>query len=204
MPWHPSPGRRRVQAGNPACCRALKAPEDWRTPGRFANCRGFWSARQRLGLRWPSTAFPSAVRRDSFVVFSPRPNSSSVRSGILPASTTRPSAWVSKIPRDNQNNAYRGGSGVTMQLCRNVKSARHPSNNKNQSPHPSHVGVTLAPDGLWRVFTPLTVWIYPKTRQTQARRPNPHFLQFVAVVLVSVLVLRVIPAIFRRQSPQPK
>ena len=39
-----------------------KAPEGWRTPRRFARFGGQRSTRQRLGLRWPSTAFPSRTK----------------------------------------------------------------------------------------------------------------------------------------------
>jgi hypothetical protein len=35
----------------------LKAPEDWRTPGRFARFESKRISRQRRGVRWPSTAF---------------------------------------------------------------------------------------------------------------------------------------------------
>lgn len=37
------------------------------------------------------------------------------------------------------------------------------------------MGSVLAPDGLGRFFNPLTVWIYPKTPKTQARRSKSPF-----------------------------
>ncbi len=54
-----------------------KAPEDWRTPGRFANAEDHLSPRQRLGVRRPSAALPrardftacrTAIRHSSFVI----------------------------------------------------------------------------------------------------------------------------------------
>jgi hypothetical protein len=39
------------------CPRRLKAPEDWRTPGRFALFVHRQNSRQRFGLRRPSAAF---------------------------------------------------------------------------------------------------------------------------------------------------
>ena len=39
-----------------------KAPEGWRTPGRFAQFASRRHTRQRFGLRWPSTAFARTFR----------------------------------------------------------------------------------------------------------------------------------------------
>jgi len=50
----------------PLCVRSRKAPEGWRSPGRFAT-NGCQCARQRPGLRQPSGAFRLPTRN------SPRP-----------------------------------------------------------------------------------------------------------------------------------
>jgi hypothetical protein len=41
--------------------RSRKAPEDWRSPRRFARTGGCRLTRQRLGLRRPSAAFPCGI-----------------------------------------------------------------------------------------------------------------------------------------------
>ncbi len=41
-----------------------KAPEDWRTPRRYRVVEGPWTARQRLGLRQSSGAFPQFDRSE--------------------------------------------------------------------------------------------------------------------------------------------
>ena len=45
------------KVSRPPISRLSKAPEGWRSPRRFARFGGRRSTRQRLGLRWPSTAF---------------------------------------------------------------------------------------------------------------------------------------------------
>ena len=45
------------KVSRPPISRLSKAPEGWRSPRRFARFGGHRSTRQRLGLRWPSTAF---------------------------------------------------------------------------------------------------------------------------------------------------
>jgi hypothetical protein len=49
--------------------RGGKAPEGWRSPRRFARFGGQWKTRQRLGLRWPSTAFDSRRSKSLFSGF---------------------------------------------------------------------------------------------------------------------------------------
>ena len=44
--------------------RPPKAPEGHRTPRRFAQFGSLRPTRQRLGVRWPSTAFPSSTKHD--------------------------------------------------------------------------------------------------------------------------------------------
>ena len=72
IPGRPSPGladsRRawRPVTTHPRCRASVssKAPEGWRTPGRFAKREACRTPRQRLGVRWPSTAFRGMVRHD--------------------------------------------------------------------------------------------------------------------------------------------
>jgi hypothetical protein len=40
---------------------APRRRKDWRSPRRFARFGGHWKTHQRLGLRWPSTAFDSML-----------------------------------------------------------------------------------------------------------------------------------------------
>ena len=67
--------------------RPPKAPEGWRTPRRFAPSGDHRSTRQRLGLRWPSTAF------------SPRTKSAHKFISTLPRSSNPSCLWSHGWPR---------------------------------------------------------------------------------------------------------
>jgi hypothetical protein len=64
-----------------------KAPEQRRTPGRFAVRESSANA-SRLGLRWPSTAFPERQRRGIFVD-SVRTHSQAPQERHIPAMSLR-------------------------------------------------------------------------------------------------------------------
>jgi hypothetical protein len=53
---------------------AVKAPEDWSTPRRSARFGNLRQTRQRLGVRWPSTAFPHDSGDHAWNNITPPPN----------------------------------------------------------------------------------------------------------------------------------